>query len=541
MKKFFLHASRALSLVLVLGFTTLFESDSFEISKNLEIFANVYKELHTGYVDELEPGSMMKTAIDAMLASLDPYTNYYSSSQIEEQRFQTEGRYSGLGAQFRLVGDYPIITEVYEGSPAQQAGIKPGDEIRAINGASAKGKTAEEVRAVVSGFPGTKLTLEFLPFGESQTKKVDIVRGEVNIPNVPYYGMLDDQIAYISLTIFTAGAARNIEMAINDIKKEHPKLEGLVLDLRYNPGGLLNEAVDICDLFLPPEETVVVMRGKVPEHDRTFKTRRPAKEADLPIVVLINKKSASASEIVSGSLQDLDRAVIMGQRSYGKGLVQNVRDVGYNARMKLTTAKYYIPSGRCIQAVRYEHGEPVDIPDEERARFRTRNGREVLDGGGITPDIRLPDHTQTPLIQALEEQLILTKFAAAYTRNLDSLPPVSEYHFNDWPAFERFLEEQQFSYQTKAEEEIRQAVEAAQEEGFDIRTEVKTLQESIARAKAGALETEKTLIIRLIEQEIARRFYFQAGKTEIALRDDPEVQAAVELLHDGNRYRELLK
>ncbi len=527
--------------VLLLGFTTFFEGDTFEISKNLEIFANVYKELHTSYVDELEPGTMMKTAINAMVSSLDPYTNYYSSSQIESQQVHTEGRYSGLGAQFELIDGYPTITNVHENSPAQEAGLRPGDQIRSINGKDAAGRSVEEVKAIVEGFPGTKLTLEVRPFGESQSKKMEITRGEIQISNVPYYGMLDDKIGYISLTIFTAGAAGNIDYALRQLRKEQPNLEGVVLDLRYNPGGLLQEAVGICDLFLPPGEQVVAMRGKVRDRDRIFKTRRPASEPDLPIVVLVNRKSASASEIVSGSLQDLDRAVIMGQRSFGKGLVQNVRDVGYNARLKLTTAKYYIPSGRCIQAVRYENGQPVDIPDEERAVFYTRNGRKVLDGGGVTPDVRLPDLTETPLLKALEEQYMLMKFAAAYTKGLDSLPPVSEYHFNDWPAFERFLQEQNFSYETRAEKEIRQAVEAAEEEGFDISGEVSALRQKIERAKAQALEDEKPLITRLIEQEIVKRFYFEPGKTEIALRDDPEIKAARELLADKDRYQALLQ
>ena len=527
--------------VLLLGFTTFFEGDTFEISKNLEIFANVYKELHTSYVDELEPGTMMKTAINAMVSSLDPYTNYYSSSQIESQRVHTEGRYSGLGAQFELIDGYPTITNVHENSPAREAGLRPGDQIRSINGKDAAGRSVEEVKAIVEGFPGTKLTLEVRPFGESQNKKMEITRGEIQISNVPYYGMLDDKIGYISLTIFTAGAAGNIDYALRQLRKEQPNLEGVVLDLRYNPGGLLQEAVGICDLFLPPGEQVVAMRGKVRDRDRIFKTRRPASEPDLPIVVLVNRKSASASEIVSGSLQDLDRAVIMGQRSFGKGLVQNVRDVGYNARLKLTTAKYYIPSGRCIQAVRYENGQPVDIPDEERAVFYTRNGRKVLDGGGVTPDVRLPDLTETPLLKALEEQYMLMKFAAAYTKGLDSLPPVSEYHFNDWPAFERFLQEQNFSYETQAEKEIRQAVEAAEEEGFDISGEVSALRQKIERAKAQTLEDEKPLITRLIEQEIAKRFYFEPGKTEIALRDDPEIKAARELLADKDRYQALLQ
>ncbi len=525
---------------LLLSFTTLFEGDTFEISKNLEIFANVYKELHTSYVDELEPGTMMKTAINAMVSSLDPYTNYYSSSQIESQRVHTEGRYSGLGAQFDLIDEYPTIVEVYENSPAHKAGLRPGDQIRSINGKPAGGRSVEEVKAIVEGFPGTKLTLEVRPFGESQNKKMEITRGEINISNVPYYGMLDDKIGYVSLTIFTAGAAANIDHALRELRREHPNLEGLVLDLRYNPGGLLQEAVSICDLFLPPGEQVVAMRGKVRERDRIFETRRPASEPDLPIVVLVNKKSASASEIVSGSLQDLDRAVIMGQRSFGKGLVQNVRDVGYNARLKLTTAKYYIPSGRCIQAVRYENGQPVDIPDEQRAVFHTRNGRKVLDGGGVTPDVRLPDPTETPLIKALEEQYILMKFAAAYTRELDSLPPVSEYHFDDWAAFEEFLHEQQFSYETEAEREIRRAVEAAQKEGFDISREVSALRQKIDEAKAKALRDEKPIITRLIEQEIAKRFYFEPGKTEIALRDDPEIKAARSLLSDKQRYADLL-
>ncbi|MEM9849472.1 MAG: S41 family peptidase, partial [Bacteroidota bacterium] len=414
--------------------TTISRNDKlFEIAKNIELFANLYREINTYYVDELEPAQLMKTGVDAMVNSLDPYTNYISESQIEGYRFITEGRYNGIGAESIKIGDFLTITELYEDQPADKAGLKVGDQIMAVDGKDARGKNAEAVEEILRGFPGTEVDLLIHRPGETGNRTITLVREEVKIKNVPYYSMLNEDIGYVALTTFTRAAGDNVADAVRDLQAESPDMKGVVLDLRSNGGGLLMEAVNVSNIFLPKNKLIVTTKGKVQEWDRSFSTLNTPVDEEIPLVVLINNRSASASEIVCGSIQDYDRGVLLGQRSYGKGLVQNHRDIGYNAKVKLTTAKYYIPSGRCIQAVEYENGEPVDIAEDKRTPFNTiNNGRVVYDGGGVKPDLVIDKDGSSNILKTLDRTHVVFDYVTQYCQGKSEMEAVDNIYFKDF-------------------------------------------------------------------------------------------------------------
>ena len=514
----------------------------FEIIKNLEIFTSLYKELHTGYVDELDPAKTMRVGIDAMLENLDPYTNYISESAIEGYRALSEGRYNGIGAQVKKIGDFVTVTQIYENSPALKAGLKAGDQILQVDGQDARDRSTADLNNIMQGFPGTTVALQVKRMGETKPVDLELTRAEVDIPNVPYSGVVGDHVGYIVLTTFTQQAGANIQKAFRDLKAEDPDLKGVILDLRNNGGGLLNEAVNICNLFIDRGELVVSTKGKVPEWDRSYKTTRAPLDLEMPLVVLVNNKSASASEIVSGTIQDLDRGIVMGQLTYGKGLVQHTKEIGYNARLKFTTAKYYIPSGRCIQAVRYKDGEPEHIPDEERARFTTRNGRTVLDGGGVKPDIVLEKPAAPALLQALQDQDLIFGYANQYCLGKDSIAGPESFQFTQWDGFLTYLQEQQFSYQTESDKALEVLRSKAEKEQLDQRlaATLDQMESDLAAYRAASLEANREAIISLLEQEIIGRYYFNRGRKQLALRNDPEIAAARDLLLDESRYRKVL-
>lgn len=512
----------------------------FEISKNLEIFANAYREINHGYVDELDPGKLMRSGLDAMLEGLDPYTNYISETDIEGYRIQTDGKYNGLGASGKRMGDWVVITEILEHSPAQKAGLKVGDAIVSIQGQSAQGKTDAQVLEFLRGFPSTSADIVVRRPGESKEMKIKLMREEVEVPNVPHSGIVADGIGYINLTTFTQDAGEHVARGLEGLKAKNPNLKGVILDLRDNGGGLLNEAVNVVNVFVPTGEMIVSTKGKVPEWDRTFRTTGASVDQNIRVVVLIDKKSASASEIVSGALQDLDRAVLMGQRSFGKGLVQNTKDLGYNAKVKLTTAKYYIPSGRCIQAVRYKNGQPVDIPDSERARFKTRNGRPVLDGGGVTPDVLLPVDTATGIVKALLDQNVIFDYVTQWSAKRATIDSIEVFSFNDWDEFTRFVQNRNFSYETETERKLKELQAVAEKENLSVSTDVQSIDNKVKTAKKDELNRNKARIVREIEQEIVGRYYFQRGKVRKSLKNDPEVEEAVKLLNDPARYDKIL-
>ncbi len=540
--------SAKLGLLLLIGFSTIATIDLdhnkyFEISKNIEIFTNLYKEVNTYYVDDLDPGQLMRTGVDAMLESLDPYTNYISETEIEGFRYITDGKYNGIGAMIRKIDDYVTITEPYDNCPAQKAGLKAGDVILAVDGKSAKGKSTDDVSAILKGFPGTEVELTIKRPGEAQDKKIMLVRDEVIVPNVPYSGMISDDVGYVALTTFTRNAGKNVGEAIKKLKADNPSMKGVVFDLRGNGGGLLTEAVNVSNVFIPKGEMVVTTKGKVADWDRSFKTLNKSIDEQIPLVVLINKGSASASEIVSGVIQDLDRGVLIGQRSYGKGLVQNTRDVGYNSKVKMTTAKYYVPSGRCIQGVSYEGGEPIDIPDSLRTSFKSRNGRVVLDGGGVKPDIAVKEDLDIPIIKDLLRKYMIFEFATDFALKNEKIASIADFKFTNFDDFAAFLQKREFQYETKSEKVLENLKKISTKEGFKetFKADIKSLEDKIAIEKKNELYDNKVAITSLIEKEIISRYYYQKGRIQIGLRNDLEIKEALEVIKDQAKYKSLLK
>ncbi len=517
----------------------------FEISKNIEIFTNLYKELNTYYVDDLDPSKLMRTGVDAMLNSLDPYTNYISESDIEGYRYITEGKYNGVGASFDKLGEYVFVNEIFEGSPAQKAGLKSGDKIIAVDGKTATNRNVDEVGDILKGAAGTdvELTIARPQTTGDKTLKIKVMRDEVTEQNVPYFGMLNDQVGYIILTTFTRDAGENVLKAFKELKNKNPNMKGLVFDLRDNGGGLLNEAVNICNIWIPKSELVVTTKGKVVDWDRSFKTLNPSVDEQMPIVVLVDKGTASASEIVSGTLQDYDRAVVMGQRSYGKGLVQNMRDIGYNSKLKLTTAKYYIPSGRCIQAVSYDKGKPVEIPDSMRAVFKTRAGRPVLDGGGIKPDMMVQKSGDFGLMKTLKERFLIFDYVTQFTFKNEKIDAPETFRFTQFDEFVEFLNKKNFTYDSESEKLLKQLKEEAAKEKYTsaIDAELKTIESKIKTDKKNDLFKHKDEIVSEIERQIVARYFYEKGQIKIALRNDREIQEAIKLLDDSGRYKSLLK
>ena len=532
-------------LVVLVAATTLpvalpAQSKYFDIAKNLEIFANAYREVNHSYVDQLDPNQLMRRGLDAMLTGLDPFTNYISETDVEGWRIQSDGQYNGVGASGKRMGDYVVVSEIIENSPAHKSGLKVGDVLLSIEGQSAKNRTEQEVQQFLRGFPGTKASIMVQRPGESKEVKITLERGEVIIPNVPHSGLVAENTGYINLTTFTQNAGGNVAEALIRLKEKNPGLKGVILDLRENGGGLLNEAIDLVNVFVPKGELVASTKGKVPEWDISLRTQGPPVDKDIPVVVLVNRHSASASEVTSGALQDLDRAVVMGQLTYGKGLVQNTKDVGYNAKIKLTTAKYYIPSGRCIQAVRYKDGVPVDIPESERAVFKTRNGRTVLDGGGVKPDVALPVDTAEGIVRALLEQDVIFDFATEYTLKHPQIDSVEIFEFTEFDEFVQYVPKHKFQYRTKSEIKLEELKALAEKEHLPLDADLEALERKIQAAKKEDLARYKDRILHEIEQEIVGRYYFQRGKVRKNLVNDPEVKEAVRLLNDRPRYNAIL-
>jgi len=540
MKQFIRIAGLVGLLVIGLAASQQPANRHFEIIKNLEIFSNLYKEINTSYVDDVDPGTLMRTGVDAMMESLDPFTNYISESEIEGYRFMTEGKYNGIGAVSRKMGDFVTITELYEDQAADKAGLRPGDKLIAIDGKDATGKDPEAINNILRGFPGTEVELTIRRPGTPKDFNVTLVRGEVQVPNVPYYGMVSDDIGYIALTTFTRNAGGNVGDALKKLQEENPGLKGIVFDLRDNGGGLLSEAVNVSNVFIPRNELVVTTKGKVKDWDRSFNTMGEPVDLDIPVTVLINDRSASASEIVSGVIQDYDRGVLMGQRSYGKGLVQHTRDIGYNSKLKLTTAKYYIPSGRCIQSVEYDNGEPVSIPDEKRTPFKTRNGRTVLDGGGVKPDILIDELSNAAIVKGLLEQHLIFDYVTQYCLKHDSIVNVEDFRFDQYDEFISFLDNKDFQYDTGSEKLLKKLESKSEEEGYELGSQITALKKEIEASKKNALVEYKKEITDLIEKEIASRYYYQEGKIKMGLRNDVEIDSAIELLHDRDRYNKVL-
>jgi len=514
---------------------------TFEIAKNIEIFANVYKEINANYVDETDPAQLMKTGIDAMLHQLDPFTNYISEVQIENWRISLEGKYNGIGVRAKKIGDYVTITEVYKDYPAFKAGLKVGDQVTAVNGLDGKGKDSEDLFQIVRGIPKSEIDMTILRPGEKQKMNIKLVRDEVNIPNVPYSGMVDEQTGYVVLTTFTENAGKNIRDALKKLKADHPAMNAVILDLRDNGGGLLGEAVEVSNVFLPQGQLVASTRSKVKERDQQYKTNNIPFSVDMPLVVLINKKSASASEIVSGTIQDLDRGVVLGQISYGKGLVQNTRDVGYNAKVKLTIAKYYIPSGRCIQSVKYENGEPVHLPDSLRVPFKTRNGRPVYDGGGVRPDIEMPDADYPVIVQKIIDQDLIFNYCTEYTLNNPAPTDPKSFQFAGFDHFLDYLKKKKFDDHDPMEIKLEelQTLNSKQNDQ-NLSTPLATIKNQLDQKQWQDINKYRELISNIIEEEIVSRSFYQEGILQKRMVHDPVIAEALKVVESKERYQKLL-
>lgn len=528
-------------LVLGLAFTGPFNNRFFEIAKNIEIFSNVYKEINTNYVDDLDPSKMMKIGIDAMLDALDPYTKYISEAEVENYRLATEGKYEGVGARIVSFGDELVVTDIYKGSPAEKAGMKIADRILEVNGQSAEGRNGRQAMKFMRGAPGTEVTMKIRRPGQQGVKDLTLQRAEIARPSVPYSGLVSDDVAYVSLQGFTPGSGNDLYQAFKKLDDNH-EINSFILDLRGNGGGLLSEAVNICNLFIPKDNLVVSTKAKVKDRNKSYKTRAEAFDTIRPLVILIDKNSASASEIVSGTIQDYDRGVIMGQLSFGKGLVQNTKDVGYNSRVKITTSKYYIPSGRCIQAVEYEDGEPVRLPDSLRAKFKTRNGRIVLDGGGIKPDIELEDLEDNELLRFLDKKGLIFNYVTDYIgeKNMDSIP--ANYDFESFDDFVVFFNNNRGDYVSGMERMIGKLKDRLSEKGneMDLKMEIASLEEKLDLFEQQELMDQRETIERLIEVEVVKRFELSEGREAWNIQEDPEVAAAVQLLDDSVAYEQVL-
>ncbi|MBP6401217.1 MAG: PDZ domain-containing protein [Bacteroidia bacterium] len=525
-----------------------FIDEYFELSKNLDIFSSVYREVNMYYVDPTDPGKLMKKGIDSMLETLDPYTNYIPESDIEDFRFLTTGQYGGIGALIKQKGDNVIISDPYEGYPAQKAGLLAGDLILEIDGKAVNNKKTDDISRLLKGSPKTQVHLLIQREGESAPFEKTITREEIKVKSVPYYGMVSDDIAYIRLNSFTENSGRDVGAALKELKSKH-QLKGLVFDLRNNPGGLLNEAVNVSNLFVERGQDIVSTKGRLKDLDRTYKALNEAVDPGIALAVLVNSGSASASEIVSGSLQDLDRAVIVGQRTFGKGLVQTTRPLSYNTQLKITTAKYYVPSGRCIQALDYSHrnedGSVGKVPDSLLTEFSTRAGRKVFDGGGILPDVSMDASKLSNISVSLLNKNLIFDYATRYRRAHPEIASVNDFvltdaDFND---FANFLSDKDYDYTTRSEKAMEDLKKNSEDEKYytDIQREYEALKLKLAHNKQADVEKNKNEILQLLEEEIISRYYYQSGRIETALQHDAELKKAMEIIHDQSVYSSILK
>ncbi len=527
------------------GFFAIQESRDFRIAKNLDIFFTLFRELNTFYVDEIDPDKVIKNSIDNMLKTLDPYTVYYPESDADEFTFMTTGKYGGIGSLVRNSGDYVVIIEVYKGFPADRAGIRPGDLVKRIDGVSIKGLTTDRVSEKLKGNPGSEITITTERNGNESDHIMK--RERIIIPPVPYSGMLDDKTGYIRLTNFTQNCISDVKDALLELKTRNPGQ--IILDLRSNPGGLLTEAVEVVNLFVGPGNEVVSTKGKVKQFDEDFKTTKTAIDEKIPIAVLINRASASAAEIVAGAIQDLDRGVIVGQRSYGKGLVQVTRPLSYNTQLKVTTAKYYIPSGRCIQALDFLHpnedGSVGIIPDSLISEFKTRNGRIVKDGGGITPDVEVNPEPVGQIATELYFRNYIFDFATRYYWSHPGVTEPSQIKITDkdFSDFRDYLLERKFNYKTVTETSLNELIaNAKKEKYYDLHKDLFTeLEKDVTHNLDHDLTLFRDEITGFLEEEIVGRFFYEGGAIAWSVKKDEQVNKALEILNNRDRYNSILK
>lgn len=535
------------STFLLLFIGVAYTPDYFEISKNLDIFNAIYRELNTSYVDETKPGQLVKTGIDAMLGSLDPYTVYYTENDIEDYRFMTTGEYGGIGATVLDINGKIVVTDPYEGFSAYKAGIRAGDQIVGVNGNNVEGKKTDDISNLLKGTAGTSLSLKIIKAGQKEPATIQITREEIKTKAVPYSGMLpNSQTGYIKLVGFTENCGNHVKDAFNELKSKGCK--SLILDLRGNLGGLLQEAINITNFFIPKGQEVVFTKGKTPEWNIPYYSVYNPIDTEIPLIVLVDENSASASEIVSGALQDLDRAVIVGRRTYGKGLVQQTKQLIYNAQIKVTVAKYYIPSGRCVQALDYSHkdeeGRVEKVPDSLITAFKTKGGRIVYDGAGVMPDVKTPEQKYEDVLVSLISKFHIFNYATEYYLKHKDIAGVRDFHLTDseYNDFVNYLNDKEYNYKSHEELEL-EAFKKANEDSkeFDmIKAEYDALINKIKTNKKEDLSRNKAEIKKYLEEEIVSRYYFQKGRIEFSLENDDDLKEAQKIVADANKVKTIL-
>lgn len=535
-----------LSIVTITAYSSFKATDRFELIKNLDIFSDLFIEVNNLYVDEVQAGELMEKGIDGMLASLDPYTVFYPESEIEDYKLMTTGEYGGIGARISTVEGKQIIRELFYNTPSVKAGLKVGDQLIEVDGNVIKDQSSYQLSKLLKGNPGTDVKIKVLRPGIEQAVEVIFKREEIKISSVPYFGKVSEDVGYIKVTSFTRNVSEEVKQAFLTLKKDQVK--SLILDLRGNPGGLLLESINMVNIFTEKGEKVVETRGKIERWNKQYKNLSKAIDKDIPIVVLVDEGSASASEIVSGSLQDMDRAIIIGNNTYGKGLVQTTVKLKYNTSLKVTTAKYYIPSGRCIQEINYankdEKGKAQKRPDSLRVKYKTRNGRIVEDGHGIQPDIHAENKEYSYISSSLLKENHVFNFVTEYLIGLDSIESAKDYAISD-ELFERFLDfmkSKEDIYHSTTEESIDITLEQAKEEGLEalINEDLERIKEKLNANKIKELVVQKDEVKTLLKSEIVKRFYFQRGSIESGLDQDQVVKKAKEILGNDSVYSQYI-
>jgi carboxyl-terminal processing protease len=518
----------------------------FEIARNLDIFVTLFKEVNAFYVDEVEPEKIIRVGIDAMLSSLDPYTNFIPEDDLDAYSTMITGQYAGIGSMIGVINGKVMITMPNEGFPADNAGIKIGDEIISVDGIEVTAKSTTEVSKLLKGAAGTQVIVTVKRIGVEKPIDFIIKRAQITLDNVPYYGIINGDKGYIKLAEFTTNASKEVKKAVIDLKTQGAR--SIILDVRGNPGGLLHEAVNICNVFIPKGKVVVETRGKVTQWNQVYKTLNSPVDTEIPLIVLTSQGSASAAEIVSGTLQDYDRGVLIGRKTFGKGLVQTTRPVAYNSQLKVTTAKYYIPSGRCIQALDYTHrnedGSVGKIADSLKVAFRTANGRIVYDGGGVDPDLHIRGEYLSSLAISLLNNGLIFEYATIYANQHDTIPDIQEIRLSDeeYNQFVSWLKDKTYDYSSRLESSINTLEEAAKAEDYfdQIEDEILALRAEVAHNTSQDLVSFKDELKEILSEQISGHYHYRQGEIAASLKYDPDVQAAVEVLNDPVSYRNLL-
>jgi carboxyl-terminal processing protease len=518
----------------------------FDIAKSLDIYATLFKEVNAYYVDDIQPEKLVKTSIDGMLESLDPYTDYIPEDEMESFRISTTGQYGGVGALIGIINDKTVITHPYRNFPANKAGLKVGDEIISVDGKMVGGKSTSDVSSLLKGQPKTEVEIKIKRYGQKDPLVFKIKREKISVGNVSYFGMVNSEVGYIKLDDFTPGAAREVSDAVNQLKQKGATK--LILDLRDNPGGLLHEAVNIVSLFIPKGKEVVSTKGKVEEWNKTYVTLNNPIDTQIPMAVLTSEGSASASEIVAGSLQDYDRAVLIGKKTFGKGLVQTTRPLSYNAQLKVTTAKYYIPSGRCIQAMDYTHrkedGSVEKIADSLKSEFKTKNGRKVYDGAGLDPDIEVNEEYLATVTIALINAQLLFDYATKYCNENPTVPDLKNFSISEkeYEKFTNWVKEQKFTYATALERDTKDLIESAKREKYygELEAQLNTLRAKVESNKATDMTRFRKEISDVLAQQIAFHYGLNEGQAQVGMKDDATVAEAAKVLQAPAQYTQIL-